>query len=312
MRIVRRVEHMAPLAGGCALTIGNFDGLHRGHQAIIAQLRERAGELGLPCALMSFEPMPLEFFNPQAAPARLSSRREKMRAARALGIDIFVWARFDARFASLSPEAFLTQLIEARLNARYVLVGEDFRFGKARAGDIDTLREFAASRGIEIAPLPDVHVDGQRVSSTRVRQALEAGQPEVAARLLGQSYRVSGRVVTGERLGRTLGFPTANIRLARKPAPRYGVYAVWAYLADGQRRAAAASFGVRPTVNGREPLLEVFILDYDGDLYGQRIDVSFELFLRAEERYDSLEALTDQMHRDVDAVRRHLQEPSAS
>lgn len=302
---------MQPLATGCALTIGNFDGLHRGHQAIIEQLRSRAAALNLPSALMSFEPMPLEFFNPAAAPARLSSRREKMRAARALGVDLFIWARFDARFASLSPEAFLTRLIEGRLQARHVLVGEDFRFGKARAGDINTLREFAAPRDIEIAPLPEVCVDGARVSSTRVRESLAAGQPQLAARLLGQSYWVSGRVVSGERLGRTLGFPTANIRLARKPAPRYGVYAAWAYMPDGRRRAAAASFGVRPTVNGREPLLEVFILDFEGDLYGQRIDVSFEQFLREEERYDSLDALTAQMHRDVAEVRRHLQESSS-
>lgn len=300
---------MPALAGGCALTIGNFDGLHRGHQAIITQLREHAAELNLPSALMSFEPMPREFFDPDNAPARLSSRREKMRDAQAQGIDLFVWARFDRAFARLSPEAFMEGLLVDRLNVRYLLVGEDFRFGKARAGDIDTLREFAAARDIEVAPLPDVRIDGKRVSSTGVRELLAEGRPQEAAELLGGSYRVSGRVVAGERLGRTLGFPTANIRLGRRPAPRYGVYAVWAYLADGRRRAGAASFGVRPTVNGREPLLEVYLLDFEGDLYGQRIDVSFEAFIRAEERYDSLDALTAQMHRDVAEVRRQLQEP---
>lgn len=296
----------------CALTIGNFDGLHLGHQAVIERLRERADALRVPTALMSFEPMPREFFDPAGAPARLSSAREKMRTARALGIDLFVWARFDAAFARLSPQAFLEQLIARRLNACHVLVGEDFRFGQARAGDIDTLRTFASPRDIEIAPLPDVQVDGARVSSTRVRRALAAGDTVLAARLLGAPYWVTGRVATGQRLGRALGFPTANVRLKRKPAPRYGVYAVWVDLPDGTRHAGAASFGIRPTVNGREPLLEVYILDYSGDLYGQRIDVSFMDFIRDEERYESLDALTAQMHRDVAEVRRHLQELSRS
>lgn len=311
MRIVRCVRRMPALERGCAVTIGNFDGLHLGHQAIVRQLREHARRLDLPSVMMSFEPMPREFFAPDSAPARLSSPREKMRMAQALGIDIFAWARFDAAFASLSPHAFLEDLIAARLNAHYVLVGEDFRFGQKRAGDIETLRAFAHDRDIEIAPLPDVQVDGARVSSTRVRDALAAGEVGQATRLLGHAYWVSGRVVAGKRLGRTLGFPTANIRLARKPAPRYGVYAVWVYMADGVRRAGAASFGVRPTVNGREPLLEVFVLDFEGDLYGQRIDVCFEAFIRAEERYDSLDALTAQMHRDVASVRAHLQEPES-
>ncbi|MBS63467.1 bifunctional riboflavin kinase/FAD synthetase [Salinisphaera sp.] len=311
MRVVRNVRRMGALDAGCALTIGNFDGLHRGHQAIVRQLRERAQTLGVPSVLMSFEPMPREFFAPESAPARLSSPREKMRMAQALGVDIFAWARFDAAFAGMSPHAFLEDLLSARLNAHYLLVGEDFRFGQKRAGDIETLRAFAHDREMEVAPLPDVQVDGARVSSTRVRDALAAGDVDQANRLLGHAYWVSGRVVRGERLGRTLGFPTANIRLARKPAPRFGVYAVWVYMADGVRRAGAASFGVRPTVNGREPLLEVFVLDFDGDLYGQRIDVSFEAFIRAEERYDSLEALTAQMHRDVERVRSHLQEPKS-
>ncbi|MES1925401.1 riboflavin biosynthesis protein RibF [Salinisphaera sp. T31B1] len=299
---------MTPLAGGCALTIGNFDGLHRGHRAIVAQLKSRAGAMDVPCAMMSFEPMPREFFDAQGAPARLSSLREKMQSARDLGIDLFVCARFDSAFAALSPERFLEELIGRRLGARYILVGEDFRFGKARAGDLDTLARFAADRDIEIAPLPEVCVDGARVSSTRVRQALAEGAVRRAARLLGHDYWVSGRVVKGEQLGRTLGFPTANLRLARRPAPRYGVYAVRVDLGQGRQYGGAASFGVRPTVNGREPLLEVFLLDFDGDLYGRRIDVSFVEFIRGEERFESLDSLTRQMHRDVEQVRRCLTE----
>lgn len=311
MRIIRSVRSMPQLASGCALTVGNFDGLHRGHQAIAAQLCERAAKLSIPAAMMSFEPMPSAFLDPESAPARLSSLREKIQDARAMGIDLFVCARFNADFAALSPQQFLEDLVETRLNARYVLVGEDFCFGKARAGDIDTLRSFAVHRDIEVAPLPQVCVDGARVSSTRVRDALAQGDTATATRLLGRAYRISGRVITGQRLGRTLGFPTANIRLARKPAPRYGVYGVRVRLADGSRHIGAASFGVRPTVNGREPLLEVFLLDFSGDLYGQHVDVSLEIFIREEIRFDSLDALTRQMHQDVDQVRAHLQEPTS-
>lgn len=308
MRIVRSVRQMTPLARGCALTIGNFDGLHLGHRAIVSQLIARAAALDVPAAMMSFEPMPREFFDPSGAPARLSSLREKMLAARALGIDLFICARFNAVFAALSPEVFLEDLIGRRLSARYILVGEDFRFGKARAGGLATLEAFAASRDIEIAPLPEICLDGQRVSSTRVREALARGEIEQASRLLGHAYRINGRVVRGEQLGRTLGFPTANIRLDRKPAPRYGVYAVEVERADGSRYSGAASFGVRPTVNGREALLEVYLLDFDGDLYGERIDVSFKRYIREEERFDSLTILTEQMHEDVRTVRRYLKE----
>ena len=312
MRVVRSVTRFSGLPEGCALTIGNFDGLHLGHQAIVEHLRERAAALGVPAVMVSFEPMPRTFFDPQGAPPRLSSLREKLEDCRALGIDIFACARFDAAFAAMPAERFLNDLLYQRFRARYVMVGEDFRFGRARAGDVALLRRFCSAHDIEVAPMPAVCVDGERVSSTRVRRALAAGDTATAARLLGHSYRVSGRVVVGDRLGRTLGFPTANIRLKRKPAPRYGVYAVWVRTRDGRRLPGAASFGVRPTVNGSEPLLEVHLLDYEGDLYGRRIDVSFEAFLRDEERFESLDALTDQMRQDVADVRALLQEsPSA-
>ena len=312
MRIIRSVRQMTPLSCGCALTIGNFDGLHLGHRAIVDQLIAQAAALGVPSALMTFEPMPRAFFDPVGAPARLSSLREKAITVEQLGIDLLILARFDAAFGALSPQAFLDDLIGEKLDARHILVGEDFRFGKARSGNLDTLGQFAVRRDMQVAPLPEVCVDGARVSSTRVRNALSEGDLDLATRLLGDVYWVSGRVVAGERLGRTLGFPTANIRLARKPAPRYGVYAVEVVLADGSTRPGAASFGVRPTVNGREALLEVFLLDFKGDLYGQRIDVCFRKFLRGEERFDSLDALTEQMHRDVDDVRRCLTEHTRS
>lgn len=306
MQVVRSIRRFTGLANGCALTIGNFDGLHLGHQAIIETLRERAQALGIPTALMTFEPMPRALFTPDDPPQRLSSLREKMEDARMFGVDIFVRARFDRAFAQMSPETFLDELISRRLKARAILVGEDFRFGHKRSGDTDTLARFARQQDIELVPLPEIQRDGKRVSSTRIRDALALGQPEEAARLLGRSYRVSGRVAVGQRLGRTLGFPTANLRLNRPSPLRYGVYAVWVRLPGGQYAAGAASYGVRPTVNGKEPLLEIFILDFNGNLYDQRLDVLFAGFVRDEEHYDSLEALVAQMNIDIADVRARL------
>ncbi|MGN8157181.1 bifunctional riboflavin kinase/FAD synthetase [Salinisphaera sp. RV14] len=311
MRIIRSVRAAPVQPQGCVLTIGNFDGLHRGHQAVIERVHECGAALGLPAALMTFDPTPRAFFMPDDPPPRLSSLREKMEDAAALGIDLFVRARFDRAFAQLSPESFLDDLIQRRLGARAILVGRDFRFGHRRAGDIHTLERFAEARGVELLPVPDVCVDGERVSSTRVRERLGVGDVVAASRLLGRAYRITGRVVHGEQLGRTLGFPTANLRLKRPAALRYGVYAVRVQRADGRAHAGAASFGVRPTVNGRDELLEIYLLDFSGDLYSQRIDVFFEHFVRAEEHYDSLDALTRQMHADVAEVRRLLDNTSS-
>lgn len=311
MRVIRSIRTAPAQPEGCVLTIGNFDGLHRGHQAVIERVRERGAALGLPAALMTFDPTPRAFFAPDDPPPRLSSLREKMEDAARLGIDVFVRARFDRAFAQLSPEAFLDDLIERRLGARAILVGRDFRFGHRRAGDIHTLERFAGKRDIELLPVPDVCIDGARVSSTRVRECLKAGDVQAASRLLGRAYRVTARVVGGERLGRTLGFPTANLRLHRPAALRYGVYAVHVRLTDGRIHTGAASFGVRPTVNGREELLEVYLLDFSDDLYGQRIDVFFEHFVRAEAHYDSLDALSRQMHADVAEVRRLMDNTSS-
>ncbi|AWN17013.1 bifunctional riboflavin kinase/FAD synthetase [Salinisphaera sp. LB1] len=311
MRIIRSVRAAPAQPQGCVLTIGNFDGLHRGHQAVIERVHERGATLGLPAALMTFDPTPRAFFMPDDPPPQLSSLREKMEDAAALGIDLFVRARFDRSFAQLSPESFLDDLIQRRLGARAILVGRDFRFGHRRAGDIHTLERFAEARGVELLPVPDVCVDGERVSSTRVRECLGVGDVVAASRLLGRAYRITGRVVHGEQLGRTLGFPTANLRLKRPAALRYGVYAVRVRRVDGRMHAGAASFGVRPTVNGRDELLEIYLLDFSGDLYSQRIDVFFEHFVRAEEHYDSLDALTRQMHADVAEVRRLLDNTSS-
>lgn len=303
MELVRGIHNLKARHRGCVLTIGNYDGLHLGHQAVLAQLNEAAAERGLPSALLTFEPMPLEFFDPEAAPPRLASFREKAEDAAGLGLDRLVCARFDRCFAAMTPEDFVRDLIVRDLRASYVLVGEDFRFGRERAGDIDLLTELGREHGFEMAPMPTVVEDGGRVSSTRVREALAAGEPGQAARLLGRPYRISGRVRLGAQLGRTLGIPTANLRVTRKPAPRFGVYAVEVAIDDGRVVPAAANLGVRPTVNGRDCLLEVHLLDFDGDLYGQRLSVRFRHFLRPEARFDSTEALRVQMLDDIERVR---------
>lgn len=308
MRLIRDINRLQPLVGGCALAIGNFDGLHRGHQAVIEQLKARAATLGVPAAVMTFEPMPLEFFSPKQAPARLSVLREKAEDARALGVDLLVCVRFNHDFAALGADDFMQRLLCERLGVRHVIVGEDFHFAHNRAGNVARLRAFGAAHGFDVAPMAAVNVDGARVSSTRVRAALAAGDVALAKRLLGRAYRISGRVASGQQLGRQLGFPTANLRMRRRVAPCYGVYAARVRLADGREYKGAASLGVRPVVAGRDCLLEVYLLDFggpgvDGNLYGQRIDVSFEAFVRLEADFDGLEALTRQMHEDVAAIR---------
>lgn len=288
---------------GCALTIGNFDGLHRGHQAMIERLKAQAAAQAVPSVLMTFEPMPLELFCPDTAPARLASLREKIEDTRTFGVDAFVRVRFDRAFAALGAQAFMQDLLVGRLGVRHVIVGEDFHFACDQEGDVDRLAAFGAKHDFAVEPMPAVTLDGERISSTRVRTALAAGDVALARRLLGRDYRISGRVVHGRQLGRTLGFPTVNLRMRRRVAPRYGVYAVRVQLADGRELYGAASLGVRPTVAGRDCLLEVHLLDFTGDLYGQRINVLFESFIRPEVRFDGLAALTKQMRGDVAAIR---------
>jgi len=303
MQVVRDLYRWPRPAQGCALTIGNFDGLHHGHQEMIKHLNERAQESELISVLMTFEPMPLELFCPHAAPARLSSLREKIEDACAFGIDAFVRLRFDRVLASLGAQAFTQTLLAEQLGVCYVIVGEDFHFAREQEGDVNLLAAFGAEHGFEVESMPAVMLDGERISSTRVRAALAAGDVALARRLLGRDYRISGRVAHGRQLGRTLGFPTVNLRMHRHVAPRYGVYAVRVQLADGRQLYGAASLGVRPTVAGRDCLLEVYLLDFEGDLYGQRINVRFESFIRPEINFDGLAALTKQMHADVAAVR---------
>jgi len=284
-----------------ALTIGNFDGVHRGHQAMLSRLSEAAEDLELPASVLTFDPHPREFFAPASAPPRLSTLRDKLERFAAHGVACVRLARFDAGLAGLSGDEFIEQILVHTLRVGWILVGDDFRFGRDRAGDLALLRERATNYSVE--GMPTVSIDGERASSSAVRSALAMGDVERATRLLGRPYAISGHVAHGDKLGRGLGFPTANVVLRHKPALS-GIFAVRVHGLGDQPRAGVASLGVRPTVKqGATPLLEVFVFDFDEAIYGRRIKVEFLHKLRAEERYADLDALTRQIRVDVAQAR---------
>jgi riboflavin kinase / FMN adenylyltransferase len=291
-----------------AVTIGNFDGLHLGHQAMLTRLLDVARARGLPSCVLSFEPHPREFFAPAQAPARLSSLREKAEMLRGRGIDRLHVFRFNRAFSSLSADQFIEQVLVRTLQARYVLVGDDFRFGAKRAGDFSLLERAGQQFGFDAEFLPTVEVAGERSSSTAVRTALAAGELEHAARLLGRPYSISGRVVHGDKLGRDIGFPTANIQLKHNRPPLLGIFAVELYGLNGQPLPGVASLGVRPTVKGVDaaPVLEVHLFDFNTDIYNRRVRVDFLHKLRDEEKYPDLPSLVAQIGRDVDNAKRFL------
>ncbi|MEI7968566.1 MAG: bifunctional riboflavin kinase/FAD synthetase [Betaproteobacteria bacterium] len=305
MRVFRGVPGQADTP--IALTIGNFDGVHRGHQAMVARLVAAARGRGLPAAVMTFEPHPREFFAPREAPARLSPLREKIEQLSALGVERLYVCRFDCRFASQPPADFVGRLLGSGLGVRWLLVGDDFRFGASRAGGIELLRDLGPAHGMEVESMHTVEHLGMRVSSTAVRESLARGELARAESLLGRPFSIEGRVVGGDRLGRQLGYPTANIHLRRNRPPLSGIFAVEVFGLGPEPRMGAASLGVRPTVtdSGRATL-EVFLLDFQGDIYGHRVRVNFLHKLREEAKYPNLEALTAQIERDVQATREFL------
>ena len=309
MRVIRGLPSSAD--GPVALTIGNFDGVHRGHQAMLSRLIEAAEDLALPSAVLTFDPHPREFFAPGSAPPPVSSLRSKLEAFAEHGVARTFVARFDQRLASLTPEAFIEDVLVRRLGVRWVLVGEDFRFGKGRAGDIATLR--AAAKTFSVEAMRTVSVDNERASSTAVRRALASGDLAHAAAMLGRPFTIAGRVAHGAKLGRALGFPTANIRLKHMP-PVSGVFAVRVHGVDDVPLRGVASVGVRPTIADKgDPLLEVFIFDFDRDIYGRRVEVEFLHRLRDEERLPDLDTLKRRIRGDVDDAKAYFarQEPVA-
>ncbi len=306
MLIRRGFEPRPDTDPGRAVAIGNFDGVHLGHREILARLGVRGRESRLATAVVCFEPQPKEYFARDAAPARLMRLRDKAECIAETGVDELRVLRFDARLAGLAAGDFIERVLVGALGTRQVVIGEGFRFGRERAGDVECLRRAGRARGFAVEAVPACLAGGEPVSSTRVRATLAAGRLDEARILLGRDFRISGRVAAGEKLGRTLGFPTANLRLFRRVPPVAGIYAVRATGAGLSRHPGVASVGTRPTVGGSEWLLEVHLFDHAGMLYGKRLDVDFIAWLRDEVRFADVDAMTVQMHEDARRARKLL------
>ncbi|HRH73718.1 MAG TPA: bifunctional riboflavin kinase/FAD synthetase [Zoogloea sp.] len=292
---------------GCVLTIGNFDGVHRGHQALLAKLRAKSRANGLPSAVLTFEPHPREYFTHENRPIRLTSLREKIQRIADQGVDRLYIGRFNARFAALTAEQFIEEILIHGLGARHLMIGDDFRFGKGRQGDFALLEATGSTAGFTVEAMHTLVHEGERVSSSAVREALAEGDMPHAARLLGHPYSISGRVMHGDKIGRSIGFPTANIQLKHRSPPLMGIYTVSVEGLVDTPWPGVASVGVRPTINdaGR-PTLEVHLFDWKAECYGAHLKVNFLAKQRDEERYDTLEALTAQIARDADQARAYF------
>jgi len=320
---LKLVRHLADLpyealTEGSVVTIGSFDGLHLGHQKLLDRVRSEAQTLGVPSIVMSFEPTPKEFFANKNPPARLMRFREKFEALAACGVDIFFCPRFDVAMQSIRAGDFIRQILTHGLNARYVVVGDDFHFARKREGSVDDLRRAGSALRFTVDQVPSIVSHGDRVSSTLIRRMLADGDLDRANLLLGRPYRMSGRIVRGRQVGKTLGYATANVNLRRRQSAVMGIFAVRVEgLAEGVL-PGVASVGTRPTFDLTKPLLEVHIFDFDRDIYGEYIHVDFVAHLRAEEKFDSVDELVAQMgrdaenarliaRRDIDALGQHLE-----
>ncbi len=307
MRLVRGLANLAEGAVPCALTIGNFDGLHLGHQEILRSLVVAAEKRGLLASLMIFEPQPLEFFLGEGAPARLYRFADKLRVLGEVPLDQVIAMSFNHHLAEMSAGDFIRYILVGRLNMKYLLVGDDFRFGKDRAGDFEALKVAADRYDFELQRMDNVLASRRRVSSTAVRELLYRGDIEAANRLLGRPYTMCGRVIHDRKLGRDIGWPTINIPVRRRHSPLSGVYAARVSgVEDDVILNGVASIGTRPTVNGVDWMLEVFLFDWSGDCYGRRVNVEFIKHLRKEEKFESLQAMTLQIERDAKAAREAL------
>jgi riboflavin kinase/FMN adenylyltransferase len=310
MRVLRQAPERTDQQ--VALTIGNFDGVHIGHKAMLTRLIDAARQRGMPSAVMTFEPQPQEFLAPDQAPARLTSLREKLELLDAAGIDIVFVCRFDFALAQMPADRFVERMVYAALGTRWLQVGDDFRFGARRSGDFDLLALLAPKYGYEIERTGSVMLEGTRVSSTAVRARLEAGDLDGARRLLGRRYAISGRVERGDGVGSGLGYPTANVRLGRLKAPLSGIYVVEVEGLGTQPLPGVASLGVRPTVKRQgRAVLEAHLFDFDRDIYGRRVSVRFLAKLRDEEKFASVDALVVQMGRDAQQARDYFRRRDA-
>jgi len=306
MELIRGLHNLRPRHRGCVVTIGAFDGVHNGHRAVLGHLLEKAAELDLPSVVILFEPLPREYFAPREAPARLMSFREKFEALEALGVDRVLRVRFDESLRTMGAVEFITRIFVDGLGAKYIVVGDDLRFGHDREGDFELMRAQGEIHGYQTMHTATLGISGTRVSSTRIREALENADFMLAEALMGRPYSISGKVVFGQQRGRQLGAPTANMELHRLRAPLLGVYVVEVVVegegaGDNARPLpAVANVGTRPTVgDGFRANLEVHLLDYSGDLYGKRLRVSFRQKIRDEQKFESLDDLQTQIHRDI-------------
>lgn len=300
MRLIRGLSHLKPFENGCVLTIGNFDGLHLGHRAVINKLAARGRDLGLPVVVMIFEPQPLEYFLGKNAPSRLMRLREKVMQFLTLPVDDLLILRFNQYLANWDAEQFVVDILIKKLNVRHLVVGDDFHFGKARRGNFAMLKEKGEAFGFQVEDTGSYQLDGLRVSSTLIRDALGAGDLDEAERLLGRCYSVCGRVAHGDQRGRTMGYPTANIRMFRKNTPVVGVYAVTMTGIDDREFEGVANVGTRPTFDGgSKVILETHLFDFDKEIYGRYVEVHFKRKIRDEICFRSLEELKAQIVKDV-------------
>lgn len=304
MKLIRGRYNLKSKHQGCVATIGNFDGVHRGHQQVISRLRDVAQQLGLPATVISFEPLPREFFAPEQSPPRLTRFREKFTALADQQVDQFLCMRFSKRLACQDPQEFIQQILVDGLGVKYLVVGDDFRFGKDRAGDFAMLKAAGEAHGFEVVDIQTVVSESTRISSTGIRKALTAGDMPQAAELLGRGYTMAGRVAHGEKRGREMGYPTANIAIHRKQTPVSGIFVTRMFgLAEGPVDGVS-SLGVRPTFEGDgKAVLEVHLFNFKRMIYGQNVVVEFLHKIRDEEKFDNMEALIEKIHEDAGLAR---------
>jgi riboflavin kinase/FMN adenylyltransferase len=303
MELIRGLHNLRPRHQGCVTTIGAFDGVHFGHQAVLQQLIDKGKALGLPTAVVVFEPLPREYFAPKQAPARLMSFSEKFLAFKALGIDRVLRVPFTPTFREMGAKEFIHRVFVEGLGAQHIIVGDDLRFGRNRGGNFDLLAAEGVIHGFDVVATDTLIIRGERVSSTRIRKALEDSDFELAEALLGKSYSIAGRVVFGQQLGRQLDAPTANVKLRRIRAPMSGVYAVEVMI-DQRCLTGVANVGTRPTVDDSlQAILEVHLLDFNDNIYGKKIKVTFRKKIRNEQKFDSVDELKKQIHKDIETGR---------
>lgn len=302
MELIRGLHNLRAEHHGCVATIGNFDGVHLGHQAVLGELADKGAQLGLPTVVITFEPQPREYFSPETSPPRLTRFREKMKVLQRFSVDRVLCLPFNRRLASLTAQQFVQKVLLDGLGVRFLVIGDDFRFGADRQGDFDMLKQVGKEHGFDVVSMHTFALMKQRVSSTRIREALGDGDMELAEQLLGRPYRMCGRVVHGDKRGRSIGFPTANIRMHRIHAPVDGVYAVEMFGIEGEPVRGVANIGKRPTVDGTRALLEVHLFDFSGDIYNRHVQVDFLHRIREERKFESFDALKLQIEKDREAA----------